>query len=82
MEQNFEQDTKREELEARLRELRSKLQANTSDIGDWKVIKALEYQLAGEIVPYDMNTLNSERQAVRDEINRIETEISLLPQQI
>lgn len=82
MEQNFEQDTKREELEARLRELRSRLQANTSDIGDWKVIKALEYQLAGEIIPYDMNTLNSERQAVRDEINRIETEISLLPQQI
>lgn len=82
MEQNFEQDTKREELEARLRELRSRLQANTSDIGDWKVIKALEYQLAGEIIPYDMNTLNSERQAVRDEINRIETEISLLPKQI
>ena len=82
MEQNFEQDTKREELEARLRELRSRLQANTSDIGDWKVIKSLEYQLAGEIIPYDMNTLNSERQAVRDEINRIETEISLLPKQI
>lgn len=82
MEQNFEQNTKREELEARLRELRSRLQANTSDIGDWKVIKALEYQLAGETIPYDMNTLNSERQAVRDEINRIETEISLLPQQI
>ena len=82
MEQNFEQDTKREELEARLRELRSRLQANTSDIGDWKVIKSLEYQLAGESIPYDMNTLNSERQAVRDEINRIETEISLLPKQI
>ena len=82
MEQNFEQDTKREELEARLRELRSRLQANTSNIGDWKVIKSLEYQLAGEIIPYDMNTLNSERQAVRDEINRIETEISLLPKQI
>ena len=82
MDQNFEQDTKREELEARLRELRSRLQANTSDIGDWKVIKSLEYQLAGEIIPYDMNTLNSERQAVRDEINRIETEISLLPKQI
>lgn len=72
MEQNFEQNTEKEKLEAELRILRSKLEANTSEIGDWKVIKALEYQLAGQAIPYDMDKLNSDRQAARDRINEIE----------
>ena len=59
-------------LQAELRELRSKLQANTSDIGDWKIIKALEYQLIGQEIPYDINKLNNERQAIRERINQIE----------
>jgi hypothetical protein len=74
----MEENIKREELEAELRVLRSKLQANTSEIGDWKVIKALEYQLNGEEVPYNMKALNAERQKVRDRINEIEAEILAL----
>ena len=73
MEQNFEQIVEKENLEAELRVLRSELQANTSKIGDWKVIKALEYQLTGREIPYDMDKLNSERQKVRDRINEIES---------
>lgn len=73
MEQNFEQNVEKENLEAELRVLRSALQANTSKIGDWKVIKALEYQLTGREIPYDMDKLNSERQKVRDRINEIES---------
>lgn len=73
MEQNFEQNVEKEKLEAELRELRSRLQANTSDIGDWKIIKALEYQLSGQMIPYDVDALNSERQKVRDRINEIES---------
>jgi len=69
----MEQDIKKEELEAELRVLRSELQANTSEIGDWKVVKALEYQLAGQKIPYDMEKLNSDRQKVRDRINEIES---------
>jgi hypothetical protein len=69
----MEENIKREELEAELRVLRSELQANTSEIGDWKVIKALEYQLNGEEIPYDMKTLNTKRQKVRDRINEIES---------
>lgn len=61
-----------DDLQAELRELRSKLQANTSDIGDWKIIKALEYQLIGQEIPYDINKLNNERQAIRERINQIE----------
>ena len=74
----MEVNVKREELEAELRVLRSKLQANTSEIGDWKIIKALEYQLNGEVIPYDMKKLNVERQKVRDRINKIEAEILAL----
>ena len=73
MEQNFEQNVEKENLEAELRVLRSELQANTSEIGDWKVIKAREYQLTGREMPYDMDKLNSERQKVRDRINEIES---------
>lgn len=61
-----------DDLQAELRELRSKLQANTSDIGDWKIIKALEYQLIWQEIPYDINKLNNERQAIRERINQIE----------
>lgn len=73
MEQNFKQNVEKEKLEAELRELRSRLQANTSDIGDWKIIKALEYQLSGQAIPYDVDALNFERQKVRDRINEIES---------
>lgn len=75
------ENTEKENMEARLRELRSKLQANTSEVGDWKVIKALEYQLAGKLIPYDMSQLNSERQAIRDEINQIESSLALLQEE-
>lgn len=72
------ENTTRDNLEAELRMLRSKLQANTSEIGDWKVVKALEYQLTGQKIPYDMERLNSDRQKVRDRINEIEAELNTL----
>lgn len=71
-------NTAMDNLEAELRALRSKLQANTSEIGDWKVVKALEYQLTGQKIPYDMERLNSDRQKVRDRINEIEAELNTL----
>lgn len=78
MEQMFEQNTEKENLEAELRVLRSELQANTSEIGDWKIVKALEYQLAGQTIPYDMDKLNSDRQTVRDRINEIEKQLETM----
>ena len=74
----MEENIKREELEAELRVLRSELQANTSEIGDWKVVKVLEYQLTGKKIPYDMEKLSSDRQKVRDRINEIEAELNIL----
>ena len=63
------------DLQAESRQLRSSLQANTSEIGDWKIIKALEYQLIGQDVPYDIEELNTERQKIRNRINEIETRL-------
>lgn len=39
---------------------------------DYKVIKCSECQLTGEPMPYDITALHAERQAIRDEINRLE----------
>ncbi len=39
---------------------------------DYKVIKCYEASLLGKSLPYDMETLHSERQAIRDEINELE----------
>ena len=44
---------KRNELNAELAQLMSNLSANTSPIGDWKVIKIYEARLNGEEDPYD-----------------------------
>ena len=42
---------------------------------DYQIIKCYEYSLVGEELPYDIATLHEERQAIRDEINLLETEI-------
>jgi hypothetical protein len=40
---------------------------------DYKIIKCSEYQLAGQPLPYDIQALHTERQALRDQINTLET---------
>ena len=53
----------------RVEELKEQLSAT-----DYKVIKCSECQLAGEPIPYDVAALHAERQAIRDEINKLEQE--------
>jgi hypothetical protein len=43
---------------------------------DYKIIKCSEYQLAGQDLPYDIHTLHTERQALRDRINELEQALS------
>lgn len=69
---------KRNALNAELSQLMSNLSANTSPIGDWKVIKIYEARLAGESDPYDYAELAAERQAARDRINEIQKELAEL----
>ena len=65
----------RERIESEIRTLQSKLDAPTSDIGDWKVIKIYEARLSGESDPYNYEELKAARQAVRDEINTLQAEL-------
>lgn len=69
---------KRNALNAELASLMSGLSANTSPIGDWKVIKVYEARMLGKEDPYDMEELAAERQAARDRINEIQNELKKL----
>ena len=53
----------------RIAELKNQLSAT-----DYKVIKCAECKLLGEAMPYDVEALHTERQAIREEINKLEEE--------
>lgn len=74
-EKNF---AKRNALNAELAALMSSLSANTSDIGDWKVIKIYEARMKGDKDPYDFDELVAQRQAARDRINEVQQELKKL----
>ena len=65
----------RESIESEIRTLQSKLDAPTSDIGDWKIIKIYEARISGESDPYDYDGLKAARQAVRDKINELQAQL-------
>lgn len=75
---NFE---RRNALNAELAQLMGNLAANTSSIGDWKIIKIYEARMKGEEDPYDFNELAEQRQATRVRINEIQEELKNLPYQ-
>jgi len=62
-------------LQTQIGILQSQLASPVSDIGDWKVAKCQEYQLAGLEIPYDIEELHAQRQAVRDQINELRAEL-------
>lgn len=43
---------------------------------DYKVIKTYDYTLLGEQTEYDMEAVHAERQALRDQINTLETQLA------
>ena len=65
----------RERIESEIRTLQSKLDAPTSNIGDWKIIKIYEARISGESDPYNYEELKAARQAVRDEINTLQAQL-------
>ena len=71
-------ETERDAIESQIRTLQSRLDAPTSDIGDWKIIKIYEARLSGESDPYNYDELKAARQAVRDEINELQAELETL----
>ena len=78
---NMEEDkhfNERNALNAEMAQLMSNLAANTSPIGDWKIIKIYEARLQGEEDPYNYEELAEQRQAARDRINEIMEELENL----
>ena len=71
-------DERINELENEKRLLIADLTAPSSEVGDWKVIKNIEYTLAGLEPPYDPVKVHEKRKMVRDRINEIEVEIEAL----
>lgn len=61
---------KKKSAKERINELKLQLEAT-----DYKIIKCSEYQLLNLELPYDIFTLHAERQLLRDEINRLESEV-------
>lgn len=58
-----------EKKQAKIKELQSELNES-----DYKIIKCNEYKLAGLELPYDIEELHRQRQALRDEINKLQGE--------
>ncbi len=63
-------------VQSKIDELKASLTSNDSSIGDYRITKCYEASLIGESMPYDISELHQKRQAVRDEINRLEAIIS------
>ena len=58
------------ELILDIESLKSELQES-----DYKVIKCAEAMAVGAEMPYDVESLHNERQALRDKINELESEV-------
>ena len=69
-EYTIEDDGLEKPVAEQIAELKAQLSAT-----DYKVIKCSECQLLGEEMPYDVEALHAERQALRDEINKLEQEV-------
>ena len=65
----------RERIESEISALQWRLDAPTSYIGDWKIIKIYESRLSGESDPYNYEELKVARQAVRDKINELQAQL-------
>ena len=65
--------TKIRQVTAQIADLKAQIAAS-----DYKVIKTYEYTLLGEQAEYDMEAVHAERQALRDQINVLETQLAEL----
>lgn len=62
---------------AKMREMIADIKAikayqNKLSESDYKIIKCYEYSLAGLEMPYDIEALHAEREAIREEIRKLE----------
>lgn len=68
-----------EQINIRISELKNMLSAQSSDIGDWKLIKQFEATMQGLPAPYseeDMKAYHEARANVRKQINELEAQLA------
>lgn len=73
-----ERNTEEPSISQQIANLKQSLSSHVSPIGDWKIIKQLEYTAAGLPAPYsekEMQEYHEQRIAVREEINMLEAEL-------
>ena len=63
-------DEQHANIQMEIERLKSELQES-----DYKVIKCAEAMAVGAEMPYDITELHKERQALRDKINELESEV-------
>ena len=63
-------DEQQANIQMEIKRLKSELQES-----DYKVIKCAEAMTIGVEMPYNMTALHKERQALRDKINELESEV-------
>ena len=73
-----EKEMERSRIEGKIRDFISKLDAPTSEIGDWKIVKCYEAKLLEKPLPYDLDALMTARQNVRDQINEFQAQLAEL----
>ena len=73
IEVDFPQPTAEELMDRRYMEI-ERLKSELQD-SDYKVIKCAEAICLNEELPYNMTELHNERQALRDKINELESEV-------
>lgn len=66
--QFWEIKTDPEAIKIQINELKQQLSES-----DYRVTKCYECSLVGKTLPYDIQELHTERQSIRDEINRLES---------
>ena len=62
---------KRAEIEKKKIQLEIDILKNQLYETDYRIIKSSEYQLLGLEIPYDLESLHAERQAIREKINEL-----------
>lgn len=65
--QSWEIKVDPEAIQKQINELKQQLSES-----DYQITKCYECSLVGEVLPYDIQELHTERQSIRDEINRLE----------
>lgn len=69
----FNTNTKMRELVANMKA--KKAYENKLTASDYKIIKCYEYSLAGLELPYNIKELHAEREAIREEIRKLEEKV-------